>query len=338
MDDLPDIPLKGLVVFFVAIVMLIAIPLLVTLGINASNAYYLAKLANSGVTVTLGEDLDMQGHNITNALIGPTNTFTGVTITGTTFTNPSITGGTWTGATSISTNSLTAAAGSFTGNVTSSAFTGTGGTIDNTTIGATTAASVRATTIVGTDATNSTSPTTGALKTAGGAGIAGNAYIGGALNVAGCSTYGSRRVECAFTKNAIADNTATTIFRVTTVTGESGGYVVKTYTMAGANTGQTSGTDVASKSHYAHFARALNSGSGSNTAVSEISESAAAATNSGVTSVGTVTITVVETSELLNDIQILIDTTGSTATTGNVVMFVVLEWTGLTTAPVMTAQ
>lgn len=53
----------------------------------------------------------------------------------------------------------------------------TGGTINGATVGATTAASGRFTTIEGTSTTASTSSTTGALIVAGGAGIANDAYI-----------------------------------------------------------------------------------------------------------------------------------------------------------------
>jgi hypothetical protein len=52
-----------------------------------------------------------------------------------------------------------------------------GGTINGATVGATTAASGRFTTITGTSTTASTSSTTGALIVAGGAGIAGDSYI-----------------------------------------------------------------------------------------------------------------------------------------------------------------
>lgn len=53
----------------------------------------------------------------------------------------------------------------------------TGGTINNATVGATTAASGRFTTVTGTDTTASTSSTTGALIVAGGAGIAKDSHI-----------------------------------------------------------------------------------------------------------------------------------------------------------------
>ena len=53
----------------------------------------------------------------------------------------------------------------------------TGGTINGATVGATTAASGRFTTITGTSTTASTSSTTGALIIAGGAGIASDSYI-----------------------------------------------------------------------------------------------------------------------------------------------------------------
>ena len=58
-------------------------------------------------------------------------------------------------------------------------------------VGSITPAAAIATTIAGTDATDSTTTTTGALKTAGGLGVVKAAFIGTTLNVAGIVTMGS---------------------------------------------------------------------------------------------------------------------------------------------------
>ena len=60
----------------------------------------------------------------------------------------------------------------------------TGGSLNNTAVGASTASTGRFTTIVGTDSTDATSTTTGALQVTGGASVRGNVWIGGNLYVA----------------------------------------------------------------------------------------------------------------------------------------------------------
>jgi hypothetical protein len=63
-----------------------------------------------------------------------------------------------------------------------------GGTLDSVTIGGGTAAAATFTTVVGTDATDSSSTTTGAFKTAGGLGVAKALWVGGLANIAGATT------------------------------------------------------------------------------------------------------------------------------------------------------
>lgn len=88
-----------------------------------------------------------------------------------------------------STGTLTATA--FSGNLTSTSVTVSGGTINNTSIGATTRSSGAFTTLAAngdvtiTSTTASTSVDSGALQVDGGVGINGALYVGGALSVAG---------------------------------------------------------------------------------------------------------------------------------------------------------
>jgi len=87
-----------------------------------------------------------------------------------------------------------------------------GGTVDATAIGATTPAAISGTTFVGTDATDATSATAGALKTAGGLAVAKAAYITGPTQV-GTTTEFTRSFRN--TTAAIADNTATAVLTFT---------------------------------------------------------------------------------------------------------------------------
>jgi hypothetical protein len=148
-------------------------------------------------------------------------------------------------------------------------------------------------------------------------------------------------VEAFFKLGSIADNTATSVFSITTTneTGDADGgtysvYVHALITHAGASTPSNS----ASKSFMAHFTRAMRADgtNGTNSAVSEISESASAATTSATRDIDTVTMTVVETSEYLNVVKFLIDLTGSGVTVGLVHCYVRLVYQGFLTAPVLT--
>lgn len=85
----------------------------------------------------------------------------------------------------------------------------TGGTINGATVGATTAASGRFTTVTGTDTTASTSSTTGALIVAGGAGIAKDSYINGLLVGIGGTGAGISTTNTAVGAGALSGNTNT---------------------------------------------------------------------------------------------------------------------------------
>lgn len=147
-------------------------------------------------------------------------------------------------------------------------------------------------------------------------------------------------LEKLIVKTGLTDNTATSVFRVATTneTGstDGGGYAVFMHGLVTHGVSSTS-SNAATKSFTAHFSRAQkNDGTGVNSAVSEISETGSAATTSLTRDISTVTATVTETSEYQNDVQFQIDSTGSSATTPGLVLYVRVIWYGYLTAPKIT--
>lgn len=147
-------------------------------------------------------------------------------------------------------------------------------------------------------------------------------------------------IEKLIVKTGLTDNTATSVFRVETTneTGstDGGGYAVFVHGLITHGVSSTS-SNAATKSFTAHFTRAQKSdGTGVNSAVSEISETGSAATTTLTRDISTVTMTVLETSEYQNDIQFQIDSTGSSATTPGIVLYVRVIWYGYLTAPTVT--
>jgi len=162
------------------------------------------------------------------------------------------------------------------------------------------------------------------------------------VSLTAARTYETYVIKKIITKVGIADNTATSFARITTVdeagNTDAGGYVVFVKGMVSHNVTTSTNSNQAAKSFYATFARVQQAaGSGGNSAVSEIIESASAATNAATRDISTVTLTVLETSEYLNDLQILIDLTGTTVTTGQVIFEITLMWYGFLTVPTITA-
>lgn len=147
-------------------------------------------------------------------------------------------------------------------------------------------------------------------------------------------------IEKNFVTTGLADNAATDVFRIET-TNESGstdggGYSVFVHSLIGHALSDAA-TDAAVKSFAAHWGRVMvGAGTGVNTAVSEISESASAASTGATRDINTVTLTLVENSEYQIDVQMMIDLTGSGVTTAQVVSYVRLIWWGFETAPVLT--
>lgn len=152
----------------------------------------------------------------------------------------------------------------------------------------------------------------------------------------------SKMLEAVFSVSAIADNTATNLFRIETTnesgSNDAGTYAVYMHLLITHAAGATSGNNAA-KSLTAHYVRAIkNDGAvGVNSAVSEISETASAATSSASRDISTVTVTVQENSEYQNDIQITVDLTGTGVNTAHVICYVRVLWQGFNTAPQLSA-
>lgn len=148
-------------------------------------------------------------------------------------------------------------------------------------------------------------------------------------------------IRAAFSSLAIADNVATSVFTITTTdeagSTDGGGYSVWMHWLVGHVITNNSGNSAA-KSLTAQFCRAMRgAAAGANSAISEVIETASAATASATRDIGTVTVTVVETSEFIQTVQITVDLTGSAVGNGQVMVLVELVWSGFLTAPVLAA-
>jgi hypothetical protein len=81
--------------------------------------------------------------------------------------------------------------------------------------------------------------------------------------------------------------------------------------MAGEALAASGATNISAVSLTAHWIRAMQSaGTGANTAITEISESAAA--DQGTGAISAVTLTVTETSEFVQQVLLQVDTSGGT--------------------------
>ena len=142
-------------------------------------------------------------------------------------------------------------------------------------------------------------------------------------------------------KTAIADNSATEVFTITTTdetgSNDGGSYFVVIEGMATHGVGPTADTAVMGGQYL--FGRALNGAGtpGTNSAVVEGAETAVAASTAGTKTITTVTFTVVETSEYIVSVRVTIDLAGTTVTTGTWHGMVTLYYMGFTTPPVVTS-
>jgi hypothetical protein len=162
------------------------------------------------------------------------------------------------------------------------------------------------------------------------------------FDVEGQVTQSTYVVRGVFTKVGIADNAATSIFTITTAneagSTDGGGYSVFVHAVMGHEATNGSGSGSATKSFTAQFCRAmLGVGTGVNSAVSEVMETASAATTPAGRDIGAVTMTVVETSEYIQTIQFTVDLTGTAVSTAEAFVLVELVWTGFLTPPVLAA-
>ena len=132
-----------------------------------------------------------------------------------------------------------------------------------------------------------------------------------------------------------ADNVATNIFTITTTdeagAADGGMYSVKVHLTAGEATAAAGAVNTASVSLVAHWTRIMASaGTGANSAIVEISESASA--NEGTGAISAVTLTVAETSEFIQQVQLQVNTSGGTF---DGFALVELVYSDFTTSPII---
>jgi len=149
-------------------------------------------------------------------------------------------------------------------------------------------------------------------------------------------------VRASIYKTGIADNSATNIFTITSTNesgdADDGAYTVIMSGVIGHRINTDTGAHAMKAFQYAFGRTIRGDGTGVNTAVTEIYESAVAASASGTRSIGTVTMTVVETSEYVQTVAIQIDLTGSSVSTAEFMVNVELNWAEFATVPVIAAS
>jgi hypothetical protein len=136
----------------------------------------------------------------------------------------------------------------------------------------------------------------------------------------------------------LKDNVATSVATITTTneTGnnDAGGYAVAVHLVV--FDGTSAGTDTATKGLTVQWARAMeDAGTGVNSAVVEDVETASAATTPAQRDIGTLTVSLVETSEYIIAVQVTADHTGAAVDALWCVMSLDLLWHGFLTAPVI---
>src|SRR3989338_6109598 len=141
-------------------------------------------------------------------------------------------------------------------------------------------------------------------------------------------------------KLSIPDNSATIFATITTTneTGDVDGGAYSAYFRGFVAHGLTTpaSTVLASKAFSAVFTRVMrNTGVGANSAVSEVYETASAATDAATKDLSTVTMTVAETSEYVQSLTILLDLTGTGFATGEIYGVIEVTYSGFTTPPII---
>lgn len=161
----------------------------------------------------------------------------------------------------------------------------------------------------------------------------GNTRLDGQLNTSGYSIRG------VFIK-ALSDASATSVFRIgtTNAAGDTdGGAWACTVRILVANGYSTTNGASSAKALLVQFGRAqVSTGAGVVSAVTEICETASAATTGATRDLGAITVTTTETSEYEIDVQINADATGSGSVALIAVCSVELLWAGFGTMPTLT--
>lgn len=159
------------------------------------------------------------------------------------------------------------------------------------------------------------------------------------LDAKGNLTQNTYFIRSIIRKANISDNVATSLFTITT-TNETGSNDAGTYScLIKLNVchGDNIATGaVAEKFGMYSFSRAMEgTGTGVNTAVNVITTGASAATTSATRDIGTITVTVTETSEYIMTVNVQVDLTGSAVATATVIADVELLYTTFTTPPIV---
>lgn len=143
-----------------------------------------------------------------------------------------------------------------------------------------------------------------------------------------------------FSREGLADNTATALFTITTTNeaGNTDGGVYACYVKGVAgHTGLSDGSPQSARAFAAHFTRAQAAdGTGVNSAVTEEYDDALADTGGGRTIDG-IAMTVTETSEYVQTVNIAVDVSGASAATASIALEVTLVWYGFLTPPRLAA-
>ena len=168
--------------------------------------------------------------------------------------------------------------------------------------------------------------------------------IGNGLDVDGATTLDDVDIDGTFTQETyiirkfvsqtgMVDATETAVFTITTTTAEFGGYHCYMSIMAGDDMA-TGNENTAVMGLDAHFVRVVeNSGTagGTTSAVAEVSQTASA--NEGSGAIADITMTVTDTSEIVQTINATVDVSASGVS--DIVIIVELIYWDLATAPVI---
>lgn len=153
----------------------------------------------------------------------------------------------------------------------------------------------------------------------------------------GTVTFGTNVIRKVVQKTAIADNVATAVFTVTTTneTGSADGgcyscIIKATITHSSSS---SSGADAVVYGEYVFSRAMVGAGTGSNSAVEIIKQTASVATATATRDIGTITVTVAETTEYVQTISFQIDLTGTSVATANVTALVEVIYDGFLTPP-----
>jgi hypothetical protein len=154
-------------------------------------------------------------------------------------------------------------------------------------------------------------------------------------------THNTYAITKTIQKTGIADNTATGVFTVTTTneTGNVDGGAFVCDVLAIVTHIATSGAgNNAVKKYRGSFSREIiSTAAGVNTAVEDTFSGTSAASDAATRDIGTITMSVTETSEYVQTVNFTVDLSGSSVQTAEVTVFITLLWTGFTTPPTIAA-